>query len=368
MSFAGKEAGVRTNAYNHQAERDRKVQRLDSLRMDAFFVEDLPGLNKSGSVGVIAQRVQRYIPSLSAISRFSAMSAMAATRDLGMVASSFRRHGADISILPTLEPALLALSRRTREVPADTVFSYGSRNPRGKRMRTFTGHADERFFVDSVQRAIFLLYRVLEDLDEAQGFAARGEFSAERIGTAASRFERLVEIILSVYRRITPQFFTEELRPFFEPKIIGRRMYLAAGGAQLQFLFIDEIVWGVSRRDPVLARYYAENAAYQPVAVREREAVIADRPTLLECATKALRGIHDGNRVALTKSLEALGILLGHLEQFRVVHLNIARANMAIRPRGAVGSGGYDTTLLELLLANTTAARLTAKDCLRFVS
>lgn len=135
--------------YSVQIKTDETVRGLDPLGLDSFMVQELPKLNKKRNIWEIINKVRQVTSSSGLFKIFSVNDALAATRDLGIIAASLAKHSIDLASVPALEQSLIELSNRTGEVPRDTVFSYGPRNPQGDRMRTFTGTKEEKKFITS---------------------------------------------------------------------------------------------------------------------------------------------------------------------------------------------------------------------------
>lgn len=353
---------MKTAVYTDCLNTDRLVQNLDPLRMDDFLASELPKLNVEKRVGPLIELARKLVPTPDTATHLSSLEAMAAIRDLNMVASSLRRHEVNFDAVPNLEPALLVLANQASEVPSDTVTSYGPRNPEGSRMRAFTPHHEERLFIDSFRSGMNELLRVVEALETAQCLTIIDVLCGSELREAERRFQAMMTAIVAVRRHITPQFFTDELRPYFEPKVIGGRKYFAPGGAQMSLILVDQLLWGIAQSDGSLASYYQENLEYQPALLRARERMFVMKPPLVQqVVLRFVQG--DVENVTLSdaqiirQSLTAIEQILVAVEQFRVIHLRIARDNMAIRPLGSVGSGGYDTKLLTQLLEKTTNAR-----------
>ncbi len=348
------------DAYEQSIAIDKRVQLLDPLELDSLLIEELPRFNMEVKPEALIERMEGLSIDSKKLHSLSPEEAMAATRDLSMVASSLRRHNRSLGEIPYLESALITLSKRTLEVPADTVFSYGTRNPIGERTRTFTTFPEERLFIDSFREGMVNLPLALSTLEKVQNTKVDNLEFAPLVREVASNFEAMVSAIVRVRKAISPEFFTKELRPYFEPKTIGGRIYKAPGGAQMPIILIDQALWGASESNPMYLGYYRENLAYQPHILRDRESSIIKEVPIITRVFQELESsdlnIESTKKVAI-ESLTAAHELLLFVEQFRRPHLKIAQDNMALRPAGAVGSGGYDIEILEFLLTHISAAK-----------
>ena len=212
-----------------------------------------------------------------------------------------------------------------------------------------------------MRNAVVDLLLSLEALASAQDVSVFSPPYAVLLDTARERFKGMVNAIGQVHRKITPEFFTTQLRPYFEPKEVDGKRYLSPGGAQMPILLIDLILWGSDCEDSIYQRYWAENIAYQPLFLRQRGKSIMAQPSLMRHALRAFERLKSSVTAEeleiFKRSVSSLEGMLLILEKFRHQHLRVAEANMLIRPDGSVGSGGYDTEILELLIRKVREAR-----------
>ncbi|MBY0309857.1 DUF1864 family protein [Patescibacteria group bacterium] len=335
---------------------DQSVQELDPLGFDKYFVSgEFSQCATARSAEAILVFVEKNVNPISfdTIARMNEVSAMAAARDLNMVASVATRFGVPIHTMPQLESFLLLLSEKTREVPTDTVFGYGSRNPEGKRRRSFTGTPEEDLFIDSFTEGMNSLIVTLAALETVQTMSlANGRYS-QLVSEAGSGFSQMSESILRVRKHITPDFFTNKLRPFFDPKTIRGKTYFAAGGAQMPVTVVDLILWGVEDSDRMYLGYRSEHLRYLPRFYHAKVESIFQSPSILHAVGVELSGGLPANSQNAKAALEALRDFADQIISFRAPHLGVAKANMKIRSAGSVGSGGYDLFILQYLIDRT---------------
>lgn len=341
----------------HNAEQDRLVASLDPLAGDEFFKNDFSTHNRQGNTYELAIQADNLCKSLNNIKNISIPQASAALRDLGALAAALTRH--KIELPSILKSSLQTLAELTNEVPRDTVFSYGPRNPSGNRQRRFTDLPEERLFISSFvkgmennTKCIYYLLKCLESDFSSPDFA-------EHADQAGKCFSTMVEAMIEVRKKISPELFTYELRPYFDPFTINEQSYLAPGGAQMPVILIDICLWGSQCNEAKYKRYVDENLQYSPRYLRDlREEIgcLTNLPSRLE---KFLNTTPDETE---NRSLEALHDLLTRLVQFRHIHLSVAKANFNLRSQHEVGSGGYTTDILEYLLNQVSELRNTVKN------
>ena len=358
--FKGHESDESKSDYEEIQKIDQRVQELDPLLLDSFLIHDLPELNNSGNIESILKIVDSLDLEVKRLEEFSLEEAMAAVRDLNMILSSLRRHNFDLSKVSKIEKALIFLSQKTGEVPTDTVFSYGTRNPQNERMRTFTNLPEEKLFIGSFQIGMVNLPSAIKSLEESQQLSSSDDTFAEKVNAARESFEAMIKAVAEVRRKITPEVFTNKLRPFFEPKTINGKTYQASGGAQMPIILIDQILWGSDINDPAYKKYLSEGIQYQPHFLREKGELFSGNKALVGRIISEVKAtdLSDAHKKDVAKkSLTAIYDLLSFVEKFRIPHLKMAEANMQIRPGGSVGSGGYDTSILHFLLDHISEAK-----------
>lgn len=336
---------------------DQSVQELDPLGFDQYFVsgkfsECATALSAEAILAFTDRTVNQI--SFDAVNKMAEVPAMAAARDLNMVASAVTKFGIPMHVVPQLESLLVLLSDKTREVPTDTVFGYGSRNPKGERRRSFTRTSEEDVFIDSFTEGMNSLIVTLAALETVQTMSLENGRYSLLVKEAVFGFQKMSESILNVRKHITPDFFTHKLRPFFEPKTVRGKTYFAAGGAQMPVTVVDLILWGVEDSDRVYVGYRSENLRYLPRFYQAEVESIFQFPSIQQAVSLEMG--HDMPKNAkenVRASLAALKEFADQIIRFRAPHLGVAKANMKIRSAGSVGSGGYDIFILQHLIDRT---------------
>ena len=339
---------------------DKSVSGLDPLVLDHFFEADFTKFANASSSSEMLDFIEQHFSGISFanLMNLNEVAAMAAARDVGMLASALTKLGVRISEVPVLETMLLKLADKTYEVPADTVFSYGPRNPSGKRRRTFTGSNEEEIFIQSFSDGMDGLIVALASLEVLQEMDICDPMYAQYASEATDGMKGMVDAIFAVRKIVTPEVFTFKLRPFFDPKTVGARTYFAPGGAQMPVSMVDLLLWGVGETDRICLGYWNENLQYLPTSYRSKiESISRGRPIIQGISQRVSRGIKEQQRANVLVSIDGLISVIDQIIRFRAPHLGIAKANMKIRQKGALGSGGYDTSILQHLIAKTQAAK-----------
>ncbi|MAZ67378.1 hypothetical protein CL652_01245 [bacterium] len=336
---------------------DQSVSMLDPLDFDEYFVNGtFSKFATSDDIGPLLGFLSDVVGvvTLESIKSLDEVSAMAAARDLNMVASAVTKFGVPMHEFPHLEELLLMLAEKTNEVPTDTVFGYGSRNPVGSRQRSFTRTEEEALFIESFSGGMNSLMATLAGLETIQSMNISDSRYAPLVKESAQYLYQMQKAILRVRKHITPDFFTHQLRPFFDPKTIRGKTYFAAGGAQMPVTIIDLLLWGIEDVDRTYVGYRNENLRYLPRSYRSKVEVIMGRPSVLKSIkTQISQPLPSSAVPTVANTIESLKELADQLIRFRGPHLSVAKANMRIRQEGSVGSGGYDVSILQYLIKRT---------------
>ena len=328
-------------------ERDLRVAALDPLSLDAFVTS--PGAG--GPNFDEAERTCRDAAERALKRRWSREEALAGLRDLGFLASVLERHEVHACKTDSVAEALVALHETALEVPRDTFYSYGPRNPSGSRMRTFTTLPEERIFILSIAKAARCLPLCIGHLTLglSSALSAATSEAAECLVQATMALESLVSALIRVKRTMSPSVFSAELAPCFPDLEIAGGRYCGPSAAHLGVQVVDRLVFAAEltgRND--YEEYFALTSPYLPQELRRIAERLRDYPSLLELARNGRLGDH--------ASLVSLRELVQQLYKFRVPHLRLAQASFASRPSGSTGSGGYDTEMLETLATFTRSS------------
>jgi hypothetical protein len=330
------------------------VASRDPLGLDACLAE-LPAINRTGDVTRLVTIAREHVRTASFAHDADIRDALAAVRDLGMLAASLRRHGLEPrESVPSIEPLLLALGQRTQMVPRDTVFHYGPWNPRGARERTFTGDARERALIESTRMASPSLERAITALRAMLVTSPRSEQYVALADASVRELQGLAEAIAFARKHVEPAFFAQELRQYFEPIRLGASEFPGAAAAPLSVGLVDHLLWssdeteadyrsfqnhGIECNVPQMRRLYTERLG-QASLVRLLRASVGD------------------DLAAHERAADALDRVFKQVLAFRGRHIVLARDayNASIR-RYQVGSAGYGVDTLDMILRLTKSSR-----------
>jgi Domain of unknown function (DUF1864) len=330
---------------------DAHIATLDPLDADGLMTH-LPAANAARDVGWLRRTASQLAERSVRIQH--AEYACAALRDLGFVISSLGRHQPAALECCPWQPQLRRLGTLADEVPRETVYGYASRNPEGRRQRRFTDSAEERLFIASVSGGIRHLNHAIETLAGHAPWPGRADTLRSVLADLDSRLREFASCLVTVKRAITPEFFTGQLRPYFPPLTVNGRTYFGPGGAQMPQLVLDVLLLRPEASAPLAkwhAAYIEENAIYLPVP--HRHVIAAALTTPCGLVAHMTRPATTGSDQA---GLAALHAVVRSVLRFRYPHQRMAAANMAVRPTGSVGSGGYSLEAVDQLVELTSYA------------
>ncbi len=330
-------------------ESDSAVAKLDPLGLNETITRELVEYNQKELTTKLIKYAEWSCGKLEkSSSTLSIFDAQAALRDLGLIAASLTRFGVKITEVRSLSESLIFLSGKTDEVPRDTVFSYGPRNPMGGLMRTFTNSPEEREFINSFRVAMTAVTQALVCLYSAFQIDINHPQFSQIVDLANNYCKVMINSIVAVIRAISPEYFTGVLRPFFEPILINGKIYYAPGGAQMQLLLIDRLLWGASELSSMYQSYYSENIYYLPPEFRIVSNKIGETSLVETMLLKT--GASISNRTNVVKSFISVKNVLLTILKFRHPHLRLAKNNFALRHPDTLGSGGYNIDVLVELI------------------
>ncbi|MER5931121.1 monodechloroaminopyrrolnitrin synthase PrnB family protein [Streptomyces sp. NPDC002054] len=349
--------------------RTTAIQNLDPLNADRACFE-LRRQNADGDVPALTAALRRLVPTTAAVDAYSLEMCVAAMRDLGMFLGSIKRHGPEpLDLVPEVQPVLLELGRRTDMVPRDTVHHYCTWNPVGGRQRMYTGDVQEAYLQESVR----MVFPHLRDGLELAADLSEMDLSDPKFAVVTDELTRHVETTVSaidmVVSNVSPEFFAQVLRPYFEDITVDGRGLLGPAAAQVPLWLIDQAIWASDRSEPEYEEFLRDSVPYSLRRWRD----LFDRWTRVpSVVTRLVDAFGDDPEEAerrdpaLRESGEALARMLRVIVVFRGRHLGIARkaydADLRLYP---VGSGGASVDLLrqiiDLTRVTSEATRTTAR-------
>ena len=327
------------------------VQKLDPLHFDEKL-SILHLLNSTGDVKEICQLLYSTLPTPDILEEFSYEEAVAAMRDLGIFMGILKRHGIEpVEVMPELEYVLLVLMVKTDLPPRDTLTHYTLWNPSGERMRTYTGTKDEVQLIESVKIAFPDLIESIFMLDSIYSMQLEGiEFEMACL-RAKEKIESMVKGIVHAKRNVSPAFFANELRFYYDPiKVDYRKEYIGPGAVELPMFLFDHILWNCDVDDSDYITFKEGYLPFNLKFVRDIYWRYKGKPSLVSLVKNNL------NANPSEKSIRAAEVVLEFfniLKSFRMPHKKLAEHAYAHNDEQhrEKGSGGYSVNILQSILS-----------------
>ena len=328
------------------------IRVLDPLDADPWLVK-LPELNQNKDSARLIYFLQQLSNRVNAVKINTPEAAFAAMRDIGMVLGSLKRHGIEpVNAVPDIEQQLIQLGRATDMIPRDTVHHYTSWNPPGERRRMYTGDEQEKWLQNAVVSVFPSLSASLSISDELSKMDPRDVRFGPTVKMLTESARPMIEAIESVTERVSPVFFAQGLRPYFEEIVVAGEYYLGPVAAQSPLWLIDLCVWASDRNHDDYQQFVSESIHYSLPSWREFYDRHLKRPSLVSKVVKLLETEDKGaSKEGLIRSAKSLAELLNMLKVFRGRHIGMAHRAYAEEVRlYDHGSGGAPVALLRQIL------------------
>ncbi|WP_051519210.1 monodechloroaminopyrrolnitrin synthase PrnB family protein [Pseudomonas chlororaphis] len=328
-----------------------EIQRLDPLDFD-IHVSQVQSANSLRDIPFLSRLLVDMCSRLHELDITSTHHVIAAMRDVGIILGSLKRHGVEpVVVVPQIEPWLIRLGAASEMVPRDTVLHYTSWNPDGNRRRAYTNDPQERALQAAVVQVFPQLSASLDISRALQDLEPQDARFAPLIDCLNDLTKTMVGAIDGVVQDVSPVFFAQTLRPYYEDIMVGDRSYLGPAAAQVPLWLVDLCVWASDRCGGQYKNFLTESIPYclpswrmhyesfmGEVSLVSKIAKVTDNATLLK----------DHN---FQRSAKGVSDLLRTLKTFRGRHFGIARKAYAPEVRlYDQGSGGAPIALLKQII------------------
>jgi monodechloroaminopyrrolnitrin synthase len=333
---------------------DGHTAALDPLGVDGLLPA-LWAMNAARDLSALVRALRCRVPSAEVLSGVSPQGCVAAMRDLGMFLGSIRRCGVEpVEAVPELQAPLLELGQRTGMVPRDTVFHYIGWNPTGSRERMYTGHRMERMLMSSVRVTLPRLTKAIEQCRRCDELDPHDVDFVRAANELTALIRSLEDSIDTATENVSPQFFAQTLRPYFEAVRVAGEEYLGPAAAHAPVYLIDLALWASDDGGGPYQALWHESARYGLPPWPGLLERWARRPSIATRVRSALVRAADQPPQYLQASALAVCRALRALTVFRSKHLAVARRAYADDVRMyQLGSGGGSVDLLAEITALT---------------
>lgn len=327
-----------------------EIRSLDPLKADQLL-QHLPEVNNNKDISALINLLINLTDSYSLRDLDTIEQSHAALRDIGIVLGSIKRHGVEpVQAVPEIEPLLIQFARRHHMVPRDTVLHYTIWNPNGSRRRTYTQDIQEQELQDAVTNVFPHLSSSLTLSHELSQMDARDVRFAPMVLSLKNTSEVMVQTIDRVIQEVSPIFFAQELRPYFEEITIKGQPYLGPAAAQVPLWLLDIVFWASDRSNSTYNTFLEESLKYALPSWREFYQKHVSSPSIVSRIQIQLEDTVQQSDLNLQKSASAVIDLLKSLKTFRGRHIGIAQKAYAEEVRlYSKGSGGAPVELLKMI-------------------
>lgn len=351
-----------------QKREDLYIEGLDPLQSDERF-RLIPAFNQQKDTIALVLMLVDMLPSVSEAADFTYFQACAAMRDIGIMLGSLKRHGVEpVHVIPELEDKLNILGNLTDLPPRDTLIHYVRWNPEGLRQRTYTGTEDERQLIKSVRLAMHPLYEAILSLHDLYNLPLASSEFVPLCHQVIHQFDGMVQGVVNAKRNVSPQYFAEELRFYFDPIILNEREYLGPGAVEMPVFVFDHILWNCDLEDAMYTEFKKAYVPYNQAMVRDLYRSYEHAPSLVNKIVRELRDDMCPSDIKL-QSAKSLVKLFNLLKSFRTPHKKLADKAYEHAEKAAYrekGSGGYEPGVLQYILQLNLQALDRLKESIEF--
>jgi hypothetical protein len=344
-------------AHFHSVEKynrdDLYIASLDTLSADEY-VTLVPSLNEKKDTIALVLMLVDILPSMPTAATFDFYQAGAAMRDIGILLGSLKRHGVEpVNVIPELEDKLNLLGHITHLPPRDTLIHYTVWNPAGERHRTYTGTQDEKYLIESVKMAMNPLIQAIFYLKELHTIPLHSPDFVVTCEKVAEHFDAMVKGIVHARRSISPMYFAQELRFYYDPILLNDKMYLGPGAVEMPVFVFDHLLWSANCEDVQYKEFKNTYVPYIQDYVRNTYFDFLHQDSLVTKVSKVLA--NEPFMAEKLTSAKALIRLFNLLKSFRMPHKKLAdeayaQSAQKEEEHRKKGSGGYEPEILQHIL------------------
>lgn len=327
-----------------------EVHRLDPLKFDPH-IQRLHQLNLNREVNEISVLLKYLLSGLKNPDCLSTEEGLAVMRDVGIFIGILRRMEIEpVHQVPELLPVLLAISDKTGLPPRDTLLHYTLWNPDGERMRTYTGASDEKDLIRSVKLSYPDLLLAIIMLDKLYANPFSGEEFDSTCDVIRDSIHAMIDGIVHAKRHVSPAFFANELRFYYDPVIVDRfEPYMGPGAVEMPMFLFDHILWNCDLDDEVYSAFKESFLPYNFEFIRKLYYQYKGKPSVWSIIIENLRKAPSKETLSAAEAVLNFSYIL---KGFRKPHKRLAEQSYAYKQdfNRSTGSGGYSVDILDRIL------------------
>lgn len=318
----------------------------------------LAACNDDKKVGEIKTLFRQLLPSLETVKALDFYDKMAVMRDLGMFLGSLKRHNVEpLRSVPEAEAVLLQIANDTDMPPRDTLLHYSIWNPADEHVRTFTTSFREVEVIKSLQLCIPPLENALQNLEHLYQADVETEEFGKFCEIVVNEMEFLIDAIVSVYRKVPPLYFLEDLRPYYEPVMVAGKSYSGPGAVEIPLFLVDQVLWASNNNRVEYLDMKERGLGNVLPHWRAMYFNLKGQPSLSDKLIEKFQntdyntGLQDSKAAIAKKNLLLVDKIYTQLISFRLPHLKIADISYG-KPNPQFGKDqqGYGKSILAIIL------------------
>lgn len=342
-----------------------QIKCLDPLRFDPH-IQRLHELNRAGKADEIGALLNYLLSGLKNTESLTEEECVAVMRDLGIFMGILKKMGFEpVQQHPALLPVLCSIANRTAMPPRDTLLHYTLWNPDNERTRSYTGASDELDLIRSVKMSYPDLLLAIIMLDKLYISSFVGEEFKSTCDVIRESISSMIDGIVHAKRNVSPAFFANELRFYYDPIIVDRpEPYMGPGAVEMPMFLFDHILWNCDLEDEQYNGFKESFLPYNFEFVRKTYMYYKGKPSVW---SSVIKNLSESPSVETLKAAEAVLDFSYILKGFRKPHKRLADQSYAYKQdfNRATGSGGYSVDILDKIMDLQTSRILVLQEAIK---
>lgn len=263
----------------------------------------------------------------------------ASLRDFGFILGYILQKDPNFMLSSRQEMNLEKISNNLNiNYPYHTVLEYTILNPIGNRRRTFTNTDQERVFIDQVEKSYINMVTINKLVMNTN---LSDEDIINKLQIVEHKLQSLVLAIPEVMKKVGPEFFASNLRPYFNSLNFKGIKYDGPGGSQLPIAILDRVIWADSKNI---------NSNYEEFINKNVKYFNKNYIEFMKYYSKDSFVTQISRNEFNPEISKAVNNIIIKLISFRKPHEKLAIDSFKSRSEGSLGSGGYTPELLTEII------------------
>jgi hypothetical protein len=166
----------------------------------------------------------------------------------------------------------------------------------------------------------------------------------------------MVDGIVHAKKNVSTQYFSQELRLYFDPIILNDKIYLGPGAVEMPVFVFDHLLWGSDCPDKHYHEFKYTYLPYIQSSMREVFNVFEGKSSLITQVCRSLDADFNYSE-SMIRSAKALLLIGTRIKSFRMPHKKMADEAYSHQgeEKREKGSGGYSTEILSHIIHLTVS-------------